>query len=1795
MKGRIFVFIKYIIFTFIFLLSIYFYLMRSQYGCKLKDASNYNPNAVIEDNSKCKYNTLGCMDKNAANYNIFATESCEEDCVGCENKGTCNLCKKQKKCSEICPTCICKPRVYGCNRTWAINYNPDASLDNGSCIGPDRILENIKVISGGDCKKCSGRASVKVKDRYLLINGKQGINVIVLKRNKNLDLVYNRGFMTGNYESANKEFVDFMRKYVFAKDIVIITIRGDAVGRRKNYNENNEVTFIQSILTEDSKAILQMLGAKNPELARAGSYILIGSFLNDIYFETYSSNNDSYFPYFNLINYGCLSFENDLYEKEELDINKFKLLNAVGDLGDLEKKDEMVTDERLIEFKTQEEALLNRADSVNRCALEALSLGYKVFSVSKSKCYVFKKKNFNLETEMIKLMIASNLFASNLDENKMKVILKNIPNIFKTDIGDANVKNNLIKQIVNLEGLSSSDAINFVSNIDNFNKFKKNRPEIEEYLSPSVFKGYFDKSEKNEKISEGIRMGNNICRLNNKLQAYGNANEESLFLIDEVSYSGIHSMLFGGQVVQLYNSVEFKGIRRDLGLGIHEAWGTIPKSENSPYDLINIPISSMRIPNDFMVTLFRNVKENEDLDTDEIEFSMKTLKDYNRFKIFDLDCCLGCKLNLYRSIDEKRNETLSYRTWEHLVKNVSFKRNEVKASIYNVNFSIEEDREQPDIDNRLELIQTFNIDSYEEVDRLKNYTNGGNVGYLEITDFEGKKLRRIDFNTWDNFYNLNLRSIFNDWSRFHIESILDPTPYINRLKFYIVDPNKEIMRKIGTFFGYESTDLEVTQYGLSHRDCTNIQKYGNCDNDESNKNPFTSDIKYLIVSKKGFGVTFWNEPGYSGLNLNLGFGKYNIPIDLSFIIRSLEINMKNVSIIFYLEYNFKKEFLKISCHDSKLSQGLYKFQDLNKYIPNNKKIKSISIEKLQLSTVISNNQYPDMYDDELQKEYYPYTFKYNLSNDRINYLTFPFDFFKDEILLNSDDKYIRVIHERYKFDFLDGFDNVQPDVLFKINSAGGVSNFGENNVKELKKLTGCIKTFDSNNKEVRRFIIYYGSWLRIENEKFVNSSFESISFNKDERMARVYLITNDEGKILGKDLEMYTYVLKSLKNYGTHIEIELNNKMVRVNFSDSNWRTLINFNVKVILKDGNQETLLNNNVTLGNEGSSVDYNIYIIRKKDVPLICKCSFDTKEYDIFELVFNRLNSFNFKEESIVNINLPNQFNKLSEFTYVQGNTFVNLFSSNDYGLLNNKFKSNRQFIVHILDDSQKINKIYYFNGQKYSINENVNNLNKFQIGNNLNPNLKISKNEKKAIFSFRTNVNEIDNPDSIDEKIFNYRQSISSVFSENYEKSVMEIGSLLTKEGIIETYNSNGNLIRKITFKNNEIESIGKIVNLSQIVFSNNEDIVKFYDTDRNKIIAMPIAKDKFLFNKFINFYKNYFCIIKLYNINREVTKVIFMKNKKFIQKYNSNYLPLDYNDYIEILDKVNWQYSKNDINLDLDDMYLGLEIKKSDKFYEVLFLKVYERTSIYDSSFDASFKNMTGNLFNKIKLNLQTIVRFYDINNKVSKTIGIVPRLIANYTFGTKPSPITFTTSYLNPIKYLEVYKSNIKYNFFQKNKLFYSIEIPLGMNGVYSYKITEEIQYANKVVRDSESKLIKVFDENNRLIEESSDDSVHNYILGIKFINYNGKFNIEYFPKTDMRVIRLENSYDNIDTIIEEEFLNDDSDNKTELDSILEKISKNNVYEFKLNRSSLRIKDNEGKFSYFFTPPVTEGGVSGIF
>lgn len=1677
----ILLFVKYIIFTFLLLISIYFYVIGSQHGCKLPDAINYNPDAVIEDNSKCKYNTLGCMDKNAANYNLYATQSCEEDCIGCENKGTCDLCKSQKKCTEVCPTCICKPKVLGCNRSWALNYDPKATLDNGSCVSADKILEKISVISGGDCKRCSGRASVKVGDKYLLLGGKQGINVIVLKRDMSLRVRHNRGFMTGNYDKENKKFVEFMRKYVFAKDIVIITVRGDAVGREKNFNENNEPVYVRSILTEDSKGILQLLGAQNPNIAaRSGSYILIGSYLNDVYYESYSSNTDSYFPYFNLSNYGCFNFNNDNYEKIEIDVNKFKFLRATGDLGELEKRSGMETRENRVEFDSSKEFMLNRVDSVNRCALEVISMGYKVFSVSKGKCYIFKKKN-------------------------------------------------------------SSDK-----NLD-----------IDEFFASKKIKGYFDKSKKNDVISKGFRMGNGTCRLNANLQPYGNSNEESLFVINDIYYSGIHSMLFGGQVVQLFNDVNFREFRRDVGTGIHEAWSTIPTSISSPTDVNYIPINSIRIPNDFVVTLFRRIKENEDLDKNEYEFFLKTKEGYKDFKRFDLECCQGCLVKVFDIDTNKRLDTFSYRTWENIAKNFSFSRNETYAELINTDFSIIEDRKTPDIDNRWFTVDKFNLESFDEIERLKNYPNRGNVGYVQIYNFEKKKLRRIDFDTWSNFYEYRFKKLMNEWDRFHIKNIINPIPRISRILFRVVDPNKQILRKTATLYGYESTSKEVSEFGLSHRNCTNILKYGNCENNDNNKNPFTNEIKYLIVSKKNFGLTFYQDPNLEGLNLNLGFGRYNIPNDLCTIIRSLDIQMKNVIIKFYLEFNFKKEFLRIKCNDTFASEGDYKIFDLNNYIKDNKKIKSIIIEKLPSYTVISNNRYPENYDENKEYDSYNYTYNYSLSNNTINYLDFPYDYFKDEIFLDDDDKNIRVVTEEYLFGFLN---NLDQKLKFTINSGGSIYNFSNEQIDLIEKSICILRVYDKNDIFKREMILYYGKWLRIEDDIFIKEPMNKISFKKEESFVKVFFLTDIEFDILTRDTNIFKYVNDNLVSYGSYLAIKEEDKFIRINYKNPNWKMLINFRIKVILKDDENEITLTEN--LGNTDSEIEFVLYIIKRKNIPNICSCNFNTEEYDILNLVYHRLSSFKFSNKASLTTKLPDSFNKLSEFIYRDGNQFVNFIENNQYELLNNLFTSQRQFIIQILNEEGNINKIYYFHGQKYSINENVNSINKIQFTGK-NNDLYVSKHEKKAIISFKNKVDVNNNPNKVIEKTFNYRQDVRSVLNENLSKQILILDDLIKEKGIMETYDLNNNLIRKLTFSSNHFESIGKIESVTKIKFENQEEIIKFMDINRKLICILPGIVNVETYNKKLEYYLNSKSVIKLYNINNKLTKVILCKNNKFLYKYNGILIPLESNQYLPLLNSADTSQFVYNHTLDLDDNNISIQILRNNKLSEILNLKVNSKNLVnnYDNLVDR-------NISNEIKNNIETTIRLYNKDNLITKVLKIIPDLRRNLGFGNRVQSNSPILLYDNRVNYMEIYTDNIKYKLYQKNKLYYSIEIPFGMNGIYSYKIDDKIKYVNKVVRTSNSEYVKVYDENELLLSESDDETLHGYIMNIKFENYIGEYIIEYYPKTDCRILRLTNNYENVDTIIEE---NIDDNVTTELESVISKISKKNKYEINLDRTSMRI------------------------
>ncbi len=100
-------------------------------GCTDPQASNYNPDATIDDGS-CVYDVPGCTNPEACNFNEDATVddgSCEfVSCAGCTNQNACNF----------DPTATiddgsCDFSCLGCTDPGACNFDPTATIDDGSC------------------------------------------------------------------------------------------------------------------------------------------------------------------------------------------------------------------------------------------------------------------------------------------------------------------------------------------------------------------------------------------------------------------------------------------------------------------------------------------------------------------------------------------------------------------------------------------------------------------------------------------------------------------------------------------------------------------------------------------------------------------------------------------------------------------------------------------------------------------------------------------------------------------------------------------------------------------------------------------------------------------------------------------------------------------------------------------------------------------------------------------------------------------------------------------------------------------------------------------------------------------------------------------------------------------------------------------------------------------------------------------------------------------------------------------------------------------------------------------------------------------------------------------------------------------------------------------------------------------------------------------------------------------------------------------------------------------------------
>ena len=115
------------------------------WGCTDPTADNYNNEATQEDGS-CEY--LGCTDISACNYDLTANVddgSCEFpiDIYGIDYVDCNGNCINDLDNNGICD----EEEIGGCTDVEACNYDPGATLDDGSCIYPDEVYLDCN----GDC------------------------------------------------------------------------------------------------------------------------------------------------------------------------------------------------------------------------------------------------------------------------------------------------------------------------------------------------------------------------------------------------------------------------------------------------------------------------------------------------------------------------------------------------------------------------------------------------------------------------------------------------------------------------------------------------------------------------------------------------------------------------------------------------------------------------------------------------------------------------------------------------------------------------------------------------------------------------------------------------------------------------------------------------------------------------------------------------------------------------------------------------------------------------------------------------------------------------------------------------------------------------------------------------------------------------------------------------------------------------------------------------------------------------------------------------------------------------------------------------------------------------------------------------------------------------------------------------------------------------------------------------------------------------------------------------------------
>jgi hypothetical protein len=103
-------------------------------GCLIPIACNYDADADYIDVSLCNFtDCVGCTDETACNYDPLATLSSAAMCTFPTNPFlccNCGICINDSDGDNICD----EQEIAGCTDLAAVNYNPFATDDDGSCI-----------------------------------------------------------------------------------------------------------------------------------------------------------------------------------------------------------------------------------------------------------------------------------------------------------------------------------------------------------------------------------------------------------------------------------------------------------------------------------------------------------------------------------------------------------------------------------------------------------------------------------------------------------------------------------------------------------------------------------------------------------------------------------------------------------------------------------------------------------------------------------------------------------------------------------------------------------------------------------------------------------------------------------------------------------------------------------------------------------------------------------------------------------------------------------------------------------------------------------------------------------------------------------------------------------------------------------------------------------------------------------------------------------------------------------------------------------------------------------------------------------------------------------------------------------------------------------------------------------------------------------------------------------------------------------------------------------------------------